>query len=144
MRRVLVRIFLLAAVVHVVPFAATAVEDAGTTTPTFKEGDVITVGDVDKLRPFLPPQFWDNRDFFFYEGMQLEIGPMNYDYSPSKEFVEMTEAHRGKSRIGPDNSLEGWVNGRPFPLDEIDCTGDPQAGTKIMWDQARCLHRWIA
>ena len=51
----------------------------------FKEGDVITFDQVEKLKPFLPEQFWDNRDFFFYEGMKLEIGPTQCDYSPAKE-----------------------------------------------------------
>jgi hypothetical protein len=64
--------------------AAQQAEDAGGLTPTFKEGDVISLDQVDKLRPFLPEQFWDNRDFFFYEGMQLEIGPTQADYTPSK------------------------------------------------------------
>ena len=33
-----------------------------------------------------------------------------------------------------DGSLEGYTAGQPFPMDEIDCTGDPQAGAKIMWN----------
>jgi len=112
--------------------------DAGGAVPAFKEGDVLTYDDVEKLREFLPDQFWDNRDFFFYEGMQLEIGPTDFDYSASKEFKQLTQEFRGKSRIGPDSSLEGWTTGYPFPQDEIDCTGDPQAAVKIMWDfQAR-------
>ena len=49
------------------PAAAQKAEDAGGLTPTFKEGDVISLDQVEKLRPFLPEQFWDNRDFFFYE-----------------------------------------------------------------------------
>ena len=60
-------------------------EDAGPWAPTFKEGDVITMDQVESLKPFLPPEFWSNRDFFFYEGMQLEIGPFFRDYSPPPE-----------------------------------------------------------
>ena len=135
MSRAFVRALVLSACLLAAPSVAlAAAEDAGTTTPSFQEGDIITSDSIEKLRPFLPEQFWDNRDFFFYEGMQLEIGPMDYDYSQSKEVQAMTEKHRGLSRIGPDDSLEGWINGRPFPQDEIDCTGDPQAGTKIMWN----------
>ena len=58
------------------PLPAGAQEDTGPTTPTFKEGDVIGVDKIDTLKPFLPPEFWSNRDFFFYEGMKLEIGPV--------------------------------------------------------------------
>jgi len=114
--------------------AARAAEDAGGAVPAFEEGDVLGFDQIDRLEPFLPEQFWDNRDFFFYEGMQLAIGPADFDYSPNDQFKEMTERFRGKARIGPDNSLEGWVTGRPFPLDEIDCEGDPQAGVKLMWN----------
>jgi hypothetical protein len=60
---------------------ALAQEDVAPGTPTFSEGDVITMDKVDALRPFLPPEFWANRDFFFYEGMQLEIGPSGRDSS---------------------------------------------------------------
>jgi hypothetical protein len=108
--------------------------DAGGGAPAFKEGDVLTYDDIEKLRPFVPEQFWDNRDFFFYEGMQLEIGPADYDYTPSIEWTSMTEKFKGQSRIGPDDSLENWKTGWPFVHAEIDCKGDPKAGTKIMWN----------
>ena len=39
-------------------------EDAGALTPAFKEGEVISLDQIEKLRPFLPKEFWDNRDFF--------------------------------------------------------------------------------
>ncbi len=111
-----------------------AAEDAGGVGPAFREGDIVGFDEIKKLQPFLPEPFWDNRDFFFYEGMRLEIGPEQRDYSPSPEFQAATEHFRGQARIGPDDSLENWTSGRPFPLDEIDCLGDPQAGVKIMWD----------
>jgi hypothetical protein len=43
--------------------------------PAFEEGDVLALADVAKLSPYLPPEFWAHRELFFYEGMQLEIGP---------------------------------------------------------------------
>jgi hypothetical protein len=109
-------------------------EDAGSTLPQLQEGDVLGFDEVRRLRPFLPEQFWDNRDFFFYEGMQLEIGPSMRDYSPAEAFQAATEMYRGQPRVGPDNSLENYTAGRPFPLEKIDCKGDPLAGVKIMWD----------
>jgi hypothetical protein len=110
------------------------VEDAAALAPTFQEGDVISIDQVDKLRPFLPPEFWNNRDFFFHEGMKLEIGPSHYDYSPPPEHAAATARFRGQARIGPDESLENYTAGDPFPMEGIDCAGDPQAGVKIMWD----------
>jgi len=109
-------------------------EDAGGGAPSFKEGDVITFDQLDALRPYLPEAFWNNRDFFFYEGMQLEIGPFNADYSYPDAYNALTEKYKGQPKIGPDNSLENYIGGQPFPVDEIDCEGDPQAATKLMWD----------
>ena len=116
------------------PGLAQAVEDAAGVVASFQEGDVISMDHIDKLKPFLPEEFWDNRDFFFYEGMQLEIGPTMRDYSPADVYKQASERFRGQSRTGPDNSLENYTAGQPFPLEEIDCTGDPQAGVKIMWN----------
>jgi hypothetical protein len=101
--------------------------------PALEEGEIITLETIDRLRPYLPKQFWDNRDMFFYEGMELEVGPTQFDYSPSAEFDAASERFRGQPRIGPDGSLENFIAGRPFP-DEIDCKADPQAGVKIMWN----------
>ena len=78
------------AAVVALPSMATAAEDAGGVLPTFSEGDVITFDAIEKLRPFLPQEFWDNRDFFFYEGMQLEIGPIQANYSPPDAYHAAT------------------------------------------------------
>ncbi len=124
----------LAAAALALPASAQQAEDAGALTPTFKEGDVIGFEQLEKIRPFLPQEFWDNRDFFFYEGMRLEIGATNQDYSPAAAYKAATEKFRGQPRIGPDNSLENFVAGMPFPMEQIDCANDPQAGVKIMWN----------
>ena len=116
------------------PAMADEVEDAGVITPQFAEGDVLTTDSVNKLKPFLPEQFWDNRDFFFYEGMQLRIGPTMRDYSQSPQFEAASSKYQGQARIGPDNSLENYTAGRPFDTAEIDCKGDPYAGVKIIWN----------
>ena len=98
-----------------------------------REGEVITFDDIAKLQKYLPPELWPHRDFIFYEGMRLEIGPRFADYSPPPVFQDATKANLGKSKIGPEGSLEGYVAGEPFPLDQIDCKGDPEAGIKIAW-----------
>ncbi|MGH0034392.1 MAG: DUF1329 domain-containing protein [Myxococcota bacterium] len=116
------------------PTASLAQEDAGGMGPTFKEGDVITFDNLEAIRPYLPEEFWNNRDFFFYEGMQLEIGPFYRDYTPAKQYEDATAKFKGQAKIGPDNSLENYTAGQPFLNEEIDCQGDPQAGTKIIWN----------
>ncbi|MCL4683702.1 outer membrane lipoprotein-sorting protein [Myxococcota bacterium] len=121
------------------PPVARAQEDAGTGAPPFREGDVITFDQIDKLRQFLPPEFWANRDFFFYEGMKLEIGPTQRDYSPAPAFEQASTQFKGQPRVGPDDSLENYTAGYAFTPEEIDCQNDPQAGTKHMWN---FTYRW--
>src|SRR5262245_16747213 len=115
-----------------------AQQDVAPGAPTFKEGDTITFDKVESLKAFLPPEFWANRDFFFYEGMQLRIGPAHRDYSQAPEYLAMTEKYKGQAKVGPENSLQNFVAGQPFGA-KIDCKGDPQAGAKIIWNWDR---RW--
>jgi hypothetical protein len=105
----------------------------------FKEGEVIGFDQLDRLEKYLPKEFWDNRDFFFYEGMKLTIGPAYVDYSPAEAYVAATKANSSKVKLGAEGSLSGFVNGQPFPLDQIDCKNDPEAGVKIAWNFDR---RW--
>ena len=118
----------------VAPVAAQQ-EDVGPgAPPTFKEGDVISMDKIESLKPFLPPEFWANRDFFFYEGMKLEVGPFFRDYSPAPEYHAASAQFKGQARVGPGSSLENYTAGQPFPMEEIDCLGDPRAGDKIIWN----------
>jgi Protein of unknown function (DUF1329) len=100
----------------------------------FKEGDVIDYKSVDKLKNFLPDPFWENREFFFYEGMELEIGPVQRPYPVSPTYVAATERGAWKATIGADGALENYVGGQPFDPRKIDCKGDPLAATKIIWN----------
>jgi len=118
---------------------ASGQEDATSVGPPFSEGDVISFEQIDQLEAYLPEEFWRNRDFFFFEGMQLEVGPAHADYSPAEAFAEATEQFQGQPRIGPEGSLENYTAGTPFPMEDFDCEGDPQAGVKFMWNFER---RW--
>ena len=44
-------------------------------------------------------------------------------WTPAGPFQAATKKHRGQPRLGPDNSLENYTAGRPFPEEEIDCKG---------------------
>jgi hypothetical protein len=118
---------------------ALAQEDVKPGAPTFKEGDVISLDKIEQIKPFLPPEFWDNRDFFFYEGMQLEIGPSFADYSPADVYKEATQKYSSQVKLGPESSLVGYRAGQPFPVEKLDCKGDPGAGAKVAWNLVR---RW--
>jgi len=105
----------------------------------FVQGDVVRQADVDPLEPWLPRPFWNHRRLYLHEGMEMTIGPAYRDYAPAPVYREATERHRGTARIGPDGSLVGYRAGQPFPVDALDCTGDAQAGTKLIWN---FTYRW--
>jgi hypothetical protein len=135
MHRFAIRIFASAAFLFAAPLSsARAADDTGTATPSFKTGDVLGFDKIEELKPFLPKELWANRDFFFYEGMQMEIGPFHADYSAAPPYLAATQKFAGQAKLGPDNSLENYTAGQPFPIDKIDCKGDPEAGAKIIWD----------
>jgi hypothetical protein len=115
-------------------FSTALAADTGPAGYPFQEGDVLTFDQVDKLRDYLPSPFWEHRDYFFFEGMQLEIGPSFRDYGESDAYRKVTNENRGKASIGKDGSLVGYSGGRPFETDDIDCKGDPEAGNKIIWN----------
>ena len=114
----------------------TEAEDAGPGMP-FQEGDLISFDNISKLKDYLPPEFWENREYFFYEGMEISIGPVMRDYSPADAYKAATLKHAGKAKIGKDGGLHGYHGGQPF--NEIDCKGDPDAGVKIAWNFVK---RW--
>ena len=109
-------------------------DDALATTP-FREGDTITFAQIEKLKNFLPEQFWDNREYFFYQGMQLVIGPTERDVrrrpTPMSRRRRSTRARRRSARTARSSN---YSSGLPFATASIDCKRDPDAGTKIIWN----------
>ncbi len=100
-------------------------------------GEVISYDELRRLRPLLPRELWPLRDDFFFEDMQLHVAPRGA-YAPAPAYVEATRRFRD-SRVGADGSLEDYVAGQPFPMEQIDCHGDPLAGVKIAWNFD---HQW--
>ena len=72
-------------------------EDAAPGIP-FKEGDVISFETIDKLKDYLPPEFWEHREYFFYEGMEIEIGPVMRDYAPASAYQDRADPDQNQSR----------------------------------------------
>jgi hypothetical protein len=118
------------------PSVASA-EDAVPLGP-FKEGDVISFEQLDKLESYLPPPLWEQRRYFFFERMALEIGPPFRQYGVADSYRRATEKFKGQARLGADGSLENYTAGYPFDTD-IDCKADPDAGQRILWNLVK---RW--
>jgi hypothetical protein len=100
----------------------------------FQEGDVIDYDQIDKLKDYLPPKFWEHREYFLHEGMELEIGPFFREYEGNEAYVRASERFKGQASIGRDGALVNYTAGLPFATDDIDCEGDPDAGVKVIWN----------
>jgi len=97
--------------------------------PQFKPGDVLTYKDIEKLKPWIPREFWSA---IFFPEMEIKIGPTR-DYSPHPAYLEATKKFANETKIGPKGELVNYVAGYPFPPDSIKL-GDPQAGSKLVWN----------
>ena len=97
-----------------------------------RTGEVIDQTNLDRIRDYLPAEFWKNREYFFYEGMRLQIGQLHADYGPSDARRALTAEYGGQAWIGRDGSLENYSLGLPFP--DLDLETDPQAGVKLAWN----------
>jgi hypothetical protein len=133
-----IAVLLLAAVPYLATAQESATEDVVPGVP-FKQGDVLSYEDLGKLKDYLPPEFWEHREYFFFEGMELEIGPSFNDYPVGADaYANATQTNQGTSSVGKDGGLFGYIAGQPFP-EQIDCKGDPAAGMKIIWN---FMKRW--
>ncbi|MBW2235180.1 MAG: DUF1329 domain-containing protein [Deltaproteobacteria bacterium] len=99
----------------------------------FAPGDTIGHERAEILRNYLPPEIWEHRDKFFYEGMRLEIGACFRDYSAPGFYQEATAQFAGKPQLDAEGALRGYTAGRPFPPEKID-PADSQAGHKWAWN----------
>jgi hypothetical protein len=103
----------------------------------FEAGDIIEAERVELVRDYLPPEIWEHRERFFFEGMRLEVGPCFRAYAPPDFFVTATERFAGRARLLENGGIEGRVAGLPFEPDAIDAE-DPRAGQMWAWNvQAR-------
>ncbi len=103
-------------------------DDAAPTTSP-RPGETIGFEQAERLRYLLPPELWEKRDRFLFDGMHMEIGPCYRDYSPPPFFEEVTRKLHGGVTLEEDGSLSGHKAGLPFPPDTIE-KDDPRAGEK--------------
>jgi len=95
-------------------------------TPDFKAGDVITVKDLENLRPFIPPGYFDQ---FNFPELKMRIGK-TVDHTPRKEYLDCSEKYQNQVRLKSDGTLANYVCGQPFPNSALQVE-DPKAGLKI-------------
>jgi hypothetical protein len=100
----------------------------------FRLGEVIHLDAAERLRNYLPPEVWERRQIFFFEGMALQIGPCHRRYPAPEYFRNATAANAGKSRLDDEGNLIGYGGeGLPFAPDSIPDDA-PDAGMKWAWN----------
>lgn len=105
------------------------VEKYRDTQPEFQPGDVLTLSDLEKVRPFIPPGYFEE---FNFPEVEFEIAPRG-DYSPHRTFREATEKLSGQTRLAANGALEEYVAGQPFANENLD-PQDPTSGLKTAWN----------
>jgi hypothetical protein len=101
--------------------------------PLIREGSVLGLEDLLALETLLPEEIWNFREIFFFEGMQMELGPCHRRYQIPDFFREATEKFAERVRLDSHGDLHGYVAGTPFPQDDIDPEA-PDAGAKWAWN----------
>jgi len=102
--------------------------------PAFHAGQRIEMKDTPRLRGWLPDEVWDRRDMFFFEGMDLEVGPCYRRFPVPAYFGDATAENAGHASVDADGNLAGFTGeGLPFALDAFDETRS-DAGARLAWD----------
>jgi hypothetical protein len=107
--------------------------ESGDTGLQLREGMLLGLNDLMALRSLLPAEVWSWREYFFFEGMALELGPCHRRYPVATAYTAAGLRHWEKVRLDDDGNLRDYVAGLPFPTDRID-PEDPQAGLKWVWN----------
>ncbi len=97
--------------------------------PDFKPGDVLTQKDLERLRPFVPPGYFEQLNF---PELRVEIAnpsphPMNRVYQ------NCTEKYGPQVRLASDGALVNYLCGQPFLNSDLS-PSDPLSGIKAAWN----------
>ena len=102
--------------------------------PAFKPGQRVEFTDIARLHGWLPDEVWDRRELFFFEGMDLEIGPCYRRYPEPAYFTDASNANAGRVSLDGSENLVGYEGaGLPFALKSLDDSA-PAFAAKLAWD----------
>jgi hypothetical protein len=102
--------------------------------PLVRPGQLIPLDQMSMLSNYLPQEVWNRRQVFFYEGMELEVGPCHRRYNAPPFFVEATDGNTGRVTVDAEQNLVGYDGaGLPFRWQDIPDDA-PDAGVKWAWN----------
>jgi hypothetical protein len=97
--------------------------------PDFKPGDVLSAKDLERIRPFVPPGYWEELNF---PKLRMEIVTPT-PHTPSQAYIDCSEKYKNQVRLADDGALANFTCGQPFTNDSLD-VNDPQSGLKEAWN----------
>jgi len=98
-------------------------------------GTTIGVENLDQLKPFLAPGFFEE---FQFPELAIEIEG-TYQYESPAVYQEATDKGGDRASLGADNSLENYLAGQPFSHERIAAASPEDAGFMVAWNH---IHRW--
>ena len=98
-----------------------------------KEGMVLTEKALPALQSLLPPEVWQERETFFFEGMRMVLGPCFRHYPASPPYEKATETFAGEPKLDDKGNLKDYKAGLPFAPETIDPKA-PDAATRWAWN----------
>ncbi len=102
--------------------------------PTWRQGDRVEFGNLERLHGWLPEEVWERRELFFFEGMLLEVGPCYRRYPTPAFFAEATQANAGKASLDASGNLSGYAGtGLPF-APALIADDAPDAALRWAWN----------
>jgi hypothetical protein len=102
--------------------------------PAFKLGERLEMSQIPRLQGWLPDEVWERREKFFFEGMQLEVGPCYRRFPEPSYFSDATRAGTGQAKLDADGNLLGYSgSGLPFAPDSLEAAAADVA-QKLAWD----------
>jgi hypothetical protein len=119
--------------VRAAPTAESGSEDVAPL--VIREGMVLDQDDLLVLRQLVPAEIWQHREVFFFEGMQMVIGPCHRRYPVPDFYAEATKRFAGQPRVDDEGNLRGYTAGLPFPPESIDPDA-PDAAVRWAWNLA--------
>jgi Protein of unknown function (DUF1329) len=97
--------------------------------PDFKPGDVLTSKDLERVRPFIPPGYFEQLQF---PEFTMRIAEAR-SHTPRRDYMECTEKYQAQVTPRADGSLANYLCGQPFPNDALRVS-DPSSGIKAAWN----------
>ncbi len=109
--------------------AAWLAESAGAEAD-FAPGDVLTAADLERVRLFVPPGYFEELNFADFRMEIAEAG----DYAPHPLYQNATLQYAGQTALAEDGALLNYVAGQPFPNERLDTAGAEEAGLMAAWN----------